>query len=122
MNALGESQRVNLAQRAGNLALGAIAGPLAESVGRALNLDLFEIRAEGESGSPEVSLGSQLGTRAFIGLRQEFGTEDVSVVSFEYRFSHLLRLVTSVAQGTQQTHGMRRSDPTGLDLIYVIRY
>ncbi len=122
VNSLGESQRVNLAQRAGNLALGAVAGPLANSVGEALNLDLFEIRAEGEGGGPEVALGSQVGSRIFIGLRQEFGKEDVSTVSFEYRLSRLLRLVTSVAQGVEQTHTTRRSDPTGMDLIFVIRY
>jgi translocation and assembly module TamB len=122
VNALGESQRVNLAQRAGNLALGAVAGPLANSVGEALNLDLFEIRAEGEGGGPEVALGSQVGSRIFIGLRQEFGKDDVSTVSFEYRLSKLLRLVTSVAQGVDQTHSTRRSDPTGMDLIFMIRY
>ncbi len=122
VNALGESQRVNLAQRAGNLALGAVAGPLAESVGRALNLDLFEIRAEGAGGVPEIALGSQVGSRMFIGLRQEFGREEMSAVSFEYRISRLLRLVTSVAQGASKTHASRRSDPTGVDLIFVYRY
>jgi autotransporter translocation and assembly factor TamB len=122
VNTLGESQRVNLAQRAGNLALGAIAGPLAESVGRALNLDLFEIRAEGEGGAPELALGSQIGSHVYIGLRQEFGREDASVVTFEYRFSELLRLVTALAQGVQQTHSSRRNDPTGVDLMFVIRY
>jgi len=122
VNSLGESQRVSLAQRAGNLALGAVSGPLAESVGRALNLDLFEIRAEGEGGGPEVAVGQQLGNRIYVGLRQEFGQEDVSTVSFEYRISRVLRLVTAVAQGVQQTHTTRRSDPTGADLIYVIRY
>lgn len=122
VNSLGESQRINLAERAGSLALGAAAGPMAAAVGRALNLDLFEIRAEGQGGGPEVALGSQLGSRFFIGLRQEFGKEDMTAVQFEYRLSKLLRLVTSVGQGQQQTHTTRRSDPTGADLIFVIRY
>ena len=52
VNSLGESQRINLAERAGSLALGAVAGPLAASVGDALNVDLFEIRAEGQGGVP----------------------------------------------------------------------
>jgi autotransporter translocation and assembly factor TamB len=121
MNQLGESQRIDLAQRAGSIALGAIASPLAESVGRALNLDVFEIRTEGVAGGT-VSLGSQVGSRLFIGLRQEFGRDDVSIVSFEYRVSELLRLVTSVAQGAQQTHRTRRNDTTGADLIFMIRY
>jgi autotransporter translocation and assembly factor TamB len=122
VNALGESQRVNLAERAGSLALGAVAGPIAESVGRALNLDLFEIRAEGAGGAPEIALGSQVGSRVFIGLRQEFGRDEMSAVSFEYRLSRLLRLVTSVAQGSERTHSTRRTDPTGVDLIFVYRY
>jgi translocation and assembly module TamB len=122
VNTLGESQRVSLAQRAGSLALGAVAGPLAESVGEALNLDLFEIRAEGEGGVPEVALGSQFGSRVYIGFRQEVGQAEMSVVTFEYRFSELLRLVTSIAQGAQQSHTTRRSDPTGADLMFVIRY
>jgi autotransporter translocation and assembly factor TamB len=121
MNQLGESDRVDLAQRAGSIALGAIASPLAESVGRALNLDVFEIRTEGTSGGT-VSLGSQVGSRVFIGLRQEFGRDDVSVASFEYRMSRLLKLVTSVAQGATSTHTTRRDDSTGADLVFVIRY
>jgi translocation and assembly module TamB len=121
MNQLGESERVNLAQRAGSIALGAISSPLAESVGRALNLDVFEIRTEGTS-SGTVSLGSQVGSRVFIGLRQEFGRDDVSVVSVEYRLSELLRLVTSVAQGATSTHTTRRDDSTGADLVFMIRY
>jgi autotransporter translocation and assembly factor TamB len=122
VNTLGESERVDLAQRAGSIALGALAGPLAESVGQALNLDLFEIRTAGEGGSPEVALGTQIGSRLYVGLRQEFGRDDASVVSIEYRISELLRLVTSIAQGVQQTHATRRNDPTGVDLIFLIRY
>lgn len=123
MNQLGESQRINLAERAGALAAGAIATPLSQSIGRALDLDVFEIRAQGAGGiGPSISLGRQVGSRLFIGLRQEFGREDVSAVSFEYRISSLLRLVTSVAQGAQQTHQTRRNDLTGIDLIFLIRY
>src|SRR5207249_2657636 len=60
MNQLGETQRINLAERAGMLAAGAIANPLSQSIGRALDLDLFEIRAAGENGAgPSISLGHQ---------------------------------------------------------------
>jgi len=123
INQLGESQRINLAERAGNLAAGVIASPLADSIGRALDMDVFEIRAQGENGAgPSVSLGRQVGTHVFIGVSQEFGREDVSTVSFEYRVSSLLRFVTSVAQGASQTHQTRRDDLTGFDMIFVIRY
>ena len=63
-----------------------------------------------------------MGSRVFIGLRQEFGRDEMRAVTFEYRISKLLRLVTSVAQGAQQTNSTRRSDPTGLDLVFVYRY
>ena len=45
INQLGEGERLNLAERAGGLAVGYLATPLANSIARALDLDIFEIRA-----------------------------------------------------------------------------
>ena len=44
INQLGEGQQISLAQRAQQMATGAVAGELAKSIGNALNLDTFEIR------------------------------------------------------------------------------
>ena len=123
INDLGESQRTSLADRAGDMAAAALAAPIANSVARALNLDQFEIQAASSGdASPSVTLGSQIGTRVFLGVRQEFGRGDASTVSFEYRFYDALRLVTSVAQGTTVTAAGRRPASSGADLIFVIRY
>src|SRR6202021_92891 len=62
INQLGEGQQVSLAQRAQGLATGAVASPLATSIGRALNLDLFEINTSPDSGAAaQLTVGQQVG-------------------------------------------------------------
>ncbi|MEO5742170.1 MAG: translocation/assembly module TamB domain-containing protein, partial [Vicinamibacterales bacterium] len=123
INQLGEGERLNLAQRAGGLAVGYLATPLANSIARALDLDLFEIRASGgESGQPSIAVGQQFGSRLFVSFRQEFGSDDFSQLSLEYRINELLRLVSTVTQGSQRSHRTQRIDTTGLDLIYTLSY
>jgi translocation and assembly module TamB len=123
INQLGEAERVNLAQRAGSMAAGYIATPLANSIADALDLDLFEIRPEGGiNGEPSVALGQQFGSRLFVQFRQDFGSADRSELSLEYRINQLLRLVSTVSQGAQETHRTQRVDTTGADLIYVLSY
>jgi hypothetical protein len=123
INQLGEGERVNLAQRAGSMAAGYIATPLANSIADALDLDLFEIRPEGGiNGQPSVALGQQFGSRLFVQFKQDFGSADRSELSFEYRINELLRLVSTVAQGAQQSHRTQRVDSTGADLIFVLSY
>ncbi len=122
VSSLGSAQQVNLGERAAAMAAGAIASPLADSIGRALNLDVFEIQAPAENGTGSVLVGSQVGSRVLVGLRQEFGHSEASMVTLEYRVNQLLRFVTSVATGTLQAHATRRNDRGGVDLIFVIRY
>ena len=123
INELGEGDRLSLAERAGGLAVGYLASPLANSIADALDLDIFEIRAIGnESGRPSIAVGQQIGSRLFVSFRQEFGSDDFTQLSFEYRLNELLRLVSTVTQGTQRSHRTRRLDTTGVDLIYTISY
>jgi translocation and assembly module TamB len=123
INQLGEGERLNLAERAGGLAVGYLATPLANSIARALDLDIFEIRAAGgDSGQPSIAVGQQFGSRLFVSFRQEFGSADFSELSLEYRINELLRLVSTVTQGSQRSHRTQRIDTTGLDLIYTISY
>ena len=123
INQLGEGERLNLAERAGGLAVGYLATPLANSIARALDLDIFEIRATGgESGQPSIAVGQQIGSRLFVSFRQEFGADDYSQLSLEYRINELLRLVSTVTQGNQRSHRTQRIDRTGLDLIYTLSY
>lgn len=123
VNALGQNERVGLVERAGALAAGYVTAPLADSISDALDLDLFEIRTVGESGvGPSVSVGQQLGSRLYVNFRQEFGATDASQLSFEYRLTELLRMVTSIAQGTRRTHRSQRIETGAADLILVISY
>ena len=123
INQLGEGERLNLAERAGGLAVGYLATPLANSIARALDLDIFEIRATGgENGQPSIAVGQQFGSRLFVSFRQEFGSDDYSQLSLEYRINELLRLVSTVTQGSQRSHRTQRIDTTGLDLIYTLSY
>jgi autotransporter translocation and assembly factor TamB len=121
VNGLGLSQRVSLSERAASMAAGAIATPIADSVARALNVDLFEIQSPaGEA--PVVSLGSQIGTRLYLGVRQQIGRGDSSALSIEYRLAEFLRLVTSVVHGAMDAHASERYAQSGADLIFVWRH
>jgi translocation and assembly module TamB len=123
INQLGEAERLNLVERAGTMAAGYLTTPLANSIAQALDLDMVEIRASGGiNGQPSVALGQQFGSRLFVSFKQEFGSYDRSELSFEYRINELLRLVSTVAQGAQQSHRTQRVDTTGSDLIFVISY
>ena len=122
VSSLGSAQQENLGERAAAMAASAIASPLADSIGRALNLDVFEIQVPTNGGTGSVVVGSQLGSRVLVGLRQEFGHSEASLVTLEYRVNQWLRFVTSVATGTLQAHATRRNDRGGVDLIFVIRY
>lgn len=119
---LQSTQRTSLAAQAGIMAAGAVTTPLADSIAQALDLDLFEILAPTDTEQlPVVSVGSQIGTRVYIGAKREIGGES-SAVTFEYRFAKFLSLVTSFAQGALQAHTLERTEGSGIDLLFVFRY
>ena len=121
VNDLGASQRVSLSERAAAMAAGAIATPITDSVARALNLDLFEIQSPaGEAAT--VSLGTQIGTRLYVGIRQQVGRSDSSALSIEYRIANFLRLVTSVVHGAMDARASERYEQSGADLIFTWRH
>ncbi|MEO7192328.1 MAG: translocation/assembly module TamB domain-containing protein [Vicinamibacterales bacterium] len=121
VNQLGEGEQVTLLERAGDLAAGALATTLSDSLGRALDVDLFEIRAPSSGQAGEVSVGNQVNERLFIAFRQQFGASEGTQLSFEYRLTEALRLLTTVGQGGSRT-GASRTEAAGLDLVYLIRY
>ena len=122
MNQLQTSQRVSLAARAGVLAARAFATPISDSVARALDFDMFEVQPADDTGTgATVTIGRQISDRLFVGFRHEFGSEDVTQVSFEYRLNEYLRVVTSFAEGADLSQQTPRVDRAGLDFIYVIR-
>jgi autotransporter translocation and assembly factor TamB len=122
INQLGESEQVDLVDRATQLALGALATSLSTSIGNALDVDLFEIRAPSTGQAGEVTIGRQVSDRLFVGFRQEFGEADATRLSFEYRLTDALRILTSVAQGTERSKRSRDQEAAGVDLVFRVRY
>jgi hypothetical protein len=106
VNELGEGQQASLAQRAGDLASGYLASGLARSIGNALNLNEFEIQAQGENGAgPSVMLGQQVGKNLFFRVRQSFGNAQATEFILEYQLRDYLRLQATAAEtsaGTQR--------------------
>ena len=123
MNQLGTSERVSLASRAGVLAARAFAAPIADSVARALDFDMFEIQPGDDvtGAGATIVVGRQVNDRLFVGFRHQFGAEDLSQVSFEYRLNEFLRVVTSFAEGAELSGRVPREDRAALDFIFVIR-
>jgi autotransporter translocation and assembly factor TamB len=127
VNELGTGERSSLAATAGGIATGFIAAPLGESIGRALDLDLFEITTTTEEGDlgAGITLGQQVGDRAFLRLRQQFGERTTTEFMLEYQLLRFLRLE---ATGAPQTTGsanritQRRIERAGIDLIFFFSY
>ena len=127
VNDLGTGERASLAATAGGIATGFIATPLGESIGRALDLDLFEIStaAEGDTLGATLTVGEQIGDRTFIKLRQQFGERSYSEFLLEYQIADFLRLAGSLAPetaGTGNRLGQRRIERVGIDLIFFFSY
>jgi translocation and assembly module TamB len=127
VNELGTGERSSLAATAGGIATGFIAAPLGESIGRALDLDLFEITTTTEEGDfgAGVTLGQQIGDRAFLKLRQQFGERSTTEFLIEYQLARFLRLQMSAApetSGSANRINQRRVEKAGIDLIFFFSY
>ena len=125
VNELGEGQQVSLAQRASDLATGYVAGGLARSIGNALNLNEFEIQAQGQNGEgPSVTIGQQLGPNLYVKLQQGFGNANMTEMILEYQIAPFLRLRATEAEnaGAQQRIQFRRVERGGVDLIFFFAY
>jgi translocation and assembly module TamB len=127
INNLNEGERISLAQRAGAVAGGFVAAPLAQSIGRALDLDLFEIQATDESGllGPGITLGQQVGEHLFVKFHQQFGSQETSEFIIEYEIANFMRLRASGSPSnpTQVNRvALRRVERAGADLIFFFSY
>jgi len=127
VNELGTGERASLAATAGGIATGFIAAPLGESIGRALDLDLFEITTTTEEGDlgAGLTLGQQIGDRAFLRMRQQFGERSSTEFLLEYQLTDFLRLQTTAAPettGSANRIGQRRIERAGIDLIFFFSY
>lgn len=127
VNELGTGERASLAATAGGIATGFIAAPLGESIGRALDLDLFEITTTTEEGDlgAGLTLGQQIGDKAFFKLRQQFGERNVTEFLLDYQLTDFLRVQTTAApeaSGSANRIGQRRIERAGIDLIFFFSY
>jgi autotransporter translocation and assembly factor TamB len=124
MSELGEGQQVSLAERAGALAGGYVASGLARSIGNALELDQFEIEAQGDTGGPTLTVGEQVGEKLFFRVRQGFGAAQGTEFILEYQIADYLRFQGSVAEtaGGAQRQMFRRVERGGLDVIFFFSY
>jgi len=124
-NRLGQGQATNLGERAAQIAGGFVASPIADTLGRALNVDIFELDPSGDEGQgPTVTIGQQVGERLFLKFRQLFGTRDVSEFQLEYQLTDFLRLQGSLAEGQTSANRSltRRVERGGIDLVVYFSY
>lgn len=127
VNELGTGERSSLAATAGGIATGFIAAPLGESIGKALDLDLFEISTTTESGDlgAAVTLGQQVNERTFIKLYQQFSSRSTTEFQLEYQLARFLRLQATAApetSGSANRVNQRRVERAGIDLIFFFSY
>jgi uncharacterized protein involved in outer membrane biogenesis len=128
LNELGTGERSSLAATAGGIATGFIAAPLGESIGKALDLDQFEIApTTTESGAlgASITLGQQLNERTFFRLNQQFGDRSTTEMQIEYQIARFLRAEASAApepSGSADRINQRRVERAGIDLIFVFSY
>ncbi len=128
VNALGSGERASLAETAGGIASGFVASSLGRSIGKALDVDLFEITTNdpvtGETAGG-VTLGKQLSDKAFVRFRQQFGQRSYTEFMLEYQLAKFLRLDTRVApetSGVANRLTQRRVERGGIDLIFFFSY
>jgi autotransporter translocation and assembly factor TamB len=128
VNELGTGERASLAETAGSIASGFIASPLSRSVGRALDVDLFEITTtDPETGETAggVTLGKQVGDKAFVRYRQQFGQRSFTQFQIEYDLTRFMRFEGSVAPETTSAVNrltQRRVQKMTADLIFFFNY
>jgi autotransporter translocation and assembly factor TamB len=124
---IGEGQG-NLAESAGGFAAGLVVSPLAESIGDALNVDLFEVQTTDDAGriTPSLVIGEQVGDQVFVKFRQQFGARQVSEFQLEYQLADFLRWQGSVAEGEGVGLANRsltqRIERYGTDLVFFFAY
>ena len=127
INQIGNEERGFLTDVAANYAAGIFTEQLSQSLGRALDLDLFEIQTTTAAGevTPRITVGQQFGDRLFMRFSQQFGSQQVSEFTLEYELTDFLRLAGTVAEGRQsagQRLALRRVERYGLDLVFFFSY
>ena len=122
-NQLGEGQQVSLVQRAQSMALGALAGEVASSIGSALDLNTFEIQLAPDTGATaQITVGQQVGQNLFVKVEQGVGDQTTTNVVIEYQLGKWLLLQTNVREGASTLQPFQRVQGSGVDLIFFFSY
>ena len=128
VNELGTGERASLAETAGGIASGFVASALGRSIGKALDVDLFEITTTdpetGESAGG-VTLGKQMSDKVFVQFRQQFGARSFTEFMLEYQLAKYLRVDVTTAPETSAVANhltQRRVERAGIDLIFFFSY
>ncbi len=128
VNELGTGERASLAETASGIASGFVASPLGKSIGKALDVDLFEITTSdvqtGETAGG-VTLGKQVSDKAFVRFRQQFGQRSFTEFMLEYQLAKFLRVDTRISpetSGVANRLTQRRVERAGVDLIFFFSY
>jgi translocation and assembly module TamB len=124
INQLGEGDQASLALRAQQMATGAVAGELAQSIGNALGIDTFEISTAPDSGAlAQLTVGQQLGQNLYVKVQQDVGDQSQTNFILEYELTKWLRLRTNVLQGSStQQQLFQRMQGSGVDLLFFFSY
>ena len=124
INQLGEGQQASLSSIAGSMALGAATGPLAQSIGNALNLNTFELNVAPQSGvAADITVGQQIGQNLYVKLDRGIGDQGQTNLVLEYELTRWLRFRTNYLQGSSaQTQLFQRTQSSGVDLLFFFSY
>ena len=128
VNELGTGERASLAETAGGIASGFVASSLGKSIGKALDVDLFEITtSDPDTGQTAggITLGKQVSDKAFVRFRQQFGQRSFNEFMLEYQLAKFLRLETRLSpetSGSANRLTQRRVERAGIDLIFFFSY
>jgi autotransporter translocation and assembly factor TamB len=128
VNELGTGERASLAETAGGIASGFLASSLGKSIGKALDVDVFEITTADEitgETAGGVALGKQLGDKAFVRFRQQFGPRSFTEFMLEYQLAKFLRVETRLSpetSGVANRLTQQRVERVGVDLIFFFSY
>jgi len=128
VNDLGTGERASLADTAGGIASGFVASSLSKSIGKSLDVDLFDITTSdpvtGETAGG-VTLGKQVSDKAFVRFQQQFGQRSFTQFMVEYQLTKFLRLDMEAApesSGSANLLTQRRIERAGMDLIFFFSY
>lgn len=121
LNQLGAGEQISLGQRAASVAAGFVGSQIADTIGDALELDVFDVEVGGAM-APSVVVGEQFARGVFLKFRQQFGQGLASSFLLEYALTDWLRLRSEVSASQPATRSLfDRSERGAVKLVFTFR-